>query len=139
MEAPKSTEIRPPLRPGACGHGRAVVLEPNRLTRWSIATYLRNWFEVLATDSPEAAARMLNEAPAAALVISGDIPGAVAAEVEALAWQRNVAVRIVLAVADTGASQPCCCEITVLEKPFSLPQLARALGINDAADTTPKP
>jgi DNA-binding response OmpR family regulator len=121
--------------PGGEGaRGRVLIIEPDPLTRWSISTYLKRWFEVLAAESAEAANPLLGPSTLAALILADELPGERCRSIEHLARQRNpalITVHTVTGVTRTEA-HPRDEGGTWLEKPFELARLARLLGVPDA-------
>lgn len=109
--------------------GRVLVVEPDHLTAWSLATFLQRWYEVETTNCTVTAEKFLRERAPVAIILSDQLPGPSAASLLQLAQRANPAVRAVLLVsreADPSAAPPGGLR---LEKPFELTELARLLGI----------
>jgi hypothetical protein len=118
---------------GAQPRGRLLIIEPDPLTRWSMSTYLKRWFEVVALDSVEAADQLHSAGSVAALIIADELPAEQSRFVEQQARRRNpdlITVHTVTEVAREAAS-PDEAERR-LEKPFELASLARLLGVPEA-------
>lgn len=107
---------------------RLLIVDPNPLTRWSISTYLSNWFEVAGTDNAADADRLLSTAGVDALIISDVIPWRAAQEVGRHARMNNPRVTTVRTTTQTDPSMVLS-EWTCIEKPFELTELALLLGI----------
>jgi DNA-binding response OmpR family regulator len=113
--------------------GRLLIVEPDPLTRWSMSTYLKRWFEVTTADSADMAGGLLEGKALEAIVVTGELPEDQFRSIEQRARHRNpdvITVRTVTDLADSDAAladgeKP-------LEKPFELAQLARLLGVSDA-------
>ncbi len=107
---------------------RLLLVEPDELTRWSISTYLRRWFEVEVAESGAAGAQLAAREAFAALIVSDQLPDEDSAKVQRIAGQRNPELAIVRTVTGT-------CEVDAgtrtlqVEKPFNLASLARLLGV----------
>jgi len=117
-----------PASPPAQPRPALVLVEPNTLTAWSLSTYLRQWFEVKCTSTVPTARRMLERSPAAALIVSDELPRRSVEALTRAARLTNPDVRIVVLV--TAEHEP---RVNVpgaahLEKPFSLSALAELLG-----------
>ncbi len=115
------------------GGGSLLIVEPEALLRWSLVAYLGKWFTVFSADSKTAADRILDDQPIDALVVSEDLTDHGADHIEAHARERKASVRVVRVVmtlsgANAGPPLPAC-----IEKPFELSELAKMLGIQDAA------
>jgi DNA-binding response OmpR family regulator len=108
---------------------RVLVVEPDHLTLWSVATYLQRWFTVDTTNCGVEAEKLLRDHVFAALVVSDQLPRRTAETLVALARNNNPNGRAVLMVssAANAESTPSCA--TRIEKPFELATLARLLGI----------
>ena len=111
--------------------GRLLLVEPDELTRWSITTYLRRWFEVEVVRPGGAAVRLAAEGPFAAVVLSEELPDREAAAIQEHASRRNATVTMVRMV--TGAAEPdtVAPHAMLIEKPFDLARLAHLLGISE--------
>lgn len=116
-----------------------LIVEPDRLTMWSVATYLRRWFVVDAVSSADAARLALRRHRFAALVISDALPEERWENVQRLAQRDNADLRTVLLVTvpgepgEPGGPQA----VARIEKPFELPALARLLGVPRQEPATP--
>jgi DNA-binding NtrC family response regulator len=108
-----------------------LIVEPDRLTRWSMEEYLRARCEVETADSVEVARGLLDAERFDAIVIADDLPHDGANDLEQHARSCNpdlAAVRTVTNVADTGQTGG---PAILLEKPFELVSLARVLGFEE--------
>ena len=110
--------------------GRIVLVEPNELTRWSVCTYLRRWFSVDSASTVAGAERLLRSAPVTALVISDQIASGALERLVQFARRVNAEVRPIVMVTSDDAHVPHP-PAARIEKPFSLPDLARLLGVPD--------
>lgn len=130
---PKMTAVCPqPSR------ARLLIVEPDRLTMWSLAEYLRRWFTVETTHCSVEAEKLLRDHPVAALIVSDQLPGRAAETLAGLAHQASPPARVILmATADADAQGAAWWHARV-EKPFDLPHVARLLGAADA-ETPPPP
>ncbi|MFQ5592353.1 MAG: response regulator [Phycisphaerae bacterium] len=109
---------------------RVLVVEPDRLTRWSIKEYLGSRSDVTSADGASAAHSLLDENWYDAVVIADDLQDDAADAVEEHARSRNpqvVAVRTVTRVADDSVRAVS--RAVFLEKPFELTSLGRVLGL----------
>ncbi|NOT00957.1 MAG: hypothetical protein HOP29_10040 [Phycisphaerales bacterium] len=111
-------------RPGR----RLLIVDGDRLTRWSVESYLSDSFVVVSAASAEEAARRLAADRFDAVVVADDLPDGGASNVERLAQERNAGVMVVRTViesargrGESGAAR--------LEKPFELSRLAALLGV----------
>lgn len=135
MIDPGSSKLRP-AAPGSVSDGKRdqpllLIVEPERLLRWSMATYLGRWFTTFPTESETGAVQVLNDFPIDAVVISDDLTGRAAEEIEACARARNPAVRVVWTVTSPRIGASGCPAIPSVEKPFELAHLASLLGVTD--------
>ena len=62
---PKSTAVRPQRV-----RARLLIVEPDHLTMWSLAEYLRRWFTVETTHCSVEAEKLLRDHAVAALIVS---------------------------------------------------------------------
>ena len=108
---------------------QVLVIEPDKLTEWSLKTYLGKWFSVHSTNSLEHAQRVLDAHPVDVLVISDELPTDTIAELRSRAAQHNENVDVIHTVTDPDKSCGDHGDWACLEKPFALAQLARLLGI----------
>lgn len=106
-----------------------LIVEPDELTMWSVATYLGRWFSVVPVMSASAARRFLRRHPVGALVLSDALPKGAPATIEQLARAANPDVRAVLLVTETREAAPQETTAARIEKPFELAALARLLGV----------
>ncbi len=117
---------------GGQRRGRLLIVEPDPLTRWSLATYLERWFDVTSVDCEKAPVNVPDLESLAALVLTDELPAEQARTLEHQARQRNpdlIAVRIGTDV--SGGAHASADEAARLEKPFELARLARLLGVPD--------
>lgn len=116
-------------RPGLARR-RVLVVDPDRLTRWSIEEYLRDAAEVASADGVPAAHNLLDHDRYDVIIVADDLPQDGADQVEQHARSRNpgiAAVRTLTRPSDE-AEQAGSLAI-LLEKPFELASLARVLGL----------
>lgn len=107
---------------------RMLVVDPDRLTRWSIATYLQRWFDVDCAPTAALADELLANGPVDVLVTSDDLSSEAVDRIERAARGRNAATRTVRMVADAARAraEP---GVKLLEKPFALSRLAELAGV----------
>ena len=129
---PATTPASGPQPPG----GRVLVVEPDHLTAWSLATFLQRWYEVETTNCTVAAEKSLRERAPVAVIVSDQLPGQRAQSLLQLAQRANPAVRAVLMVSREADPSAAVTSGLRLEKPFDLTELARLLGIPGAAPST---
>lgn len=77
------------------GRGRVLIVEADTLMRWSMMAYLERWFDVLLTDTVDAAHQLLDRDAVSALIVSDELPDDGARQLEAHARRLNPAMRIV--------------------------------------------
>lgn len=107
---------------------RIMIVEPDRLTRWSITAYFEGKYAVVTADSVDGARALLDRLPVDAVVVADDLPDAGADAVETYARSRNGKVRVVRTVTSPSAASKRSLESARLEKPFQLASLAELLG-----------
>ena len=110
---------------------RLLVVEPEDLVRWSLATYLAKWFTVDCVDCRAKADRILNERSVDAVVVSDDLSNDAVQAIEARARSRNPSVRVVCTVTNPSHENESTSDTLRVEKPFALSQLASMLGVTD--------
>jgi DNA-binding NtrC family response regulator len=106
---------------------RLLIVEPDRLTRWSIEQYLRSGFDVESADSAAAAQGPLDSGRFDAIVIADDLPDGGADNVEQRARSRNPDVATVRTTTHVSEAAPTTGRTVLLEKPFELTSLGRVL------------
>ncbi|UCE60426.1 MAG: hypothetical protein JSU63_01500 [Phycisphaerales bacterium] len=111
-----------------CSRPRLLIVEPDKLTRWSIEEHLREVFDILTAGSETNAHALLDANPVDAVVIADDLPAFGADALEEHARARNPGVSAVRMITDMGKSEHPESQAAFLEKPFELANLARALG-----------
>jgi DNA-binding NtrC family response regulator len=111
--------------------GRLLLVETDRLIRWSLSTYLQRWFAVDATASAAAAVRLLSKHPRQAVIVSDQMPSEAVDAIARAAHAANPAVRTVLLAAGDAEPRDPGLLTTRIEKPFALSDLARLLGVSD--------
>ena len=109
--------------------GRVLIVEPDVLTCWSLATYLGRWYAVDTARSGAAAVRRLRAQPADAVIISDQIRGSAAEAIASAARGGRPNVRLVLLTTDDADTRLARVAVERVEKPFALPELARVLGV----------
>ncbi len=115
--------------PSNCEHRRRMmIVEPDRLTRWSITAYFAGEYAVVAAESADTARALLEEKPMDAIVVADDLPGAGADAIETFARSRNGRVRVVRTVTSPAPASRRSVEAPRLEKPFQLASLAALLS-----------
>ena len=126
-----------PSNPGCTSsppsHGRVgylLIVEPEALLRWSLATYLSKWFDVFPTDSPEAADRILHDHAIDAMVVSDQLSPDSVSELETRARSCNASARLVRTVTSLVPGGMDSNQAQLIEKPFELAKLASLLGVD---------
>lgn len=126
-----------PINPGRANpnpsHGRVgylLIVEPEALLRWSLATYLSKWFDVFPTDSPKAAGRILDDHAIDALVVSDQLPAESVGELEQHVRSQNASARLVRTVTGLESEDGTTSGWLCIEKPFELAKLAGLLGVD---------
>jgi len=109
-----------------------LIVEPEDLVRWSLVTYLAQWFEVHPAGSKAAADQILEDYPIDAVVVSDDLSDEAADEIEIHARSRNPAARVVRMVTHAPADKRLNKGTLRLEKPFELSRLGGLLGTESA-------
>jgi len=109
------------------GRPRLLIVEPDRLTRWSTAEYMHDAFDISVADSAPAARRLIDTNQFDALVISEDLPLQGSDTIEEYARRRNPGIRTVRTVTRIADPDFAIGDIVLIEKPFDLSALARAL------------
>ncbi|MCH9002684.1 MAG: hypothetical protein IIC02_08940, partial [Planctomycetes bacterium] len=107
-----------PTTNGRIGH--LLIVEPESLLRWSLATYLSKWFDVFPTDSGEAALRILDDHRVDGAVISDQLAPGSAPAITARLGLRNPNATIVYTVTNAETSVAEDRVIHQIEKPFQL-------------------
>lgn len=110
--------------------GYLLVVEPETLLRWSLATYLSKWFDVFPTDTGEAADRILEDHRIDALVVSDQLSAAMLDALESHARSRNASTRVVRTVTSLNRDGLTDQGTFCIEKPFELWKLANLLGVD---------
>ncbi len=109
---------------------RVLVVDPDRLTRWSIEEYLRDAAEVASADGVPAAHNLLDHDRFDAIIVADDLPQDGADEVEQHARSRNPSIAAVRTLTrPSDETEQAGSRAILLEKPFELACLARALGL----------
>lgn len=107
-----------------------LIVEPDRLTRWSVQQYLHDCFDILEADGADTAHALLDTSIVDALVIAEDLPAQGADDVERHARRCNPELNAVRIVTDPllqiGSRSG---DAKRLEKPFKLSALADSLGV----------
>ncbi len=112
-------------------HGRVgylLIVEPEALLRWSLATYLSKWYDVFPVESVEAADRILDDHAIDAVVTSDQLPIDSITALERRARERNAQARVVRTVTGLDLASTLADEIRCIEKPFQLAELAGLLS-----------
>lgn len=109
------------------GRQRLLIVDPDRLTRWSMGEYLHATFEVYAADNTAAAIDVLNQHPVDAVVVAEDLPCHGADDVEDHARAANPETTVIRMFTQPGAKTPERPRTRRIEKPFALSALARLL------------
>lgn len=108
---------------------KLLIVDPDRLTRWSVETYLGETFEVLSAPSVAEALEVLDRQSVEAIVVSDDLPDGGADKVEEQARSRNSAVMAVRTISHPVRQEVGAGFAVRLEKPFKLSALAELLGL----------
>lgn len=116
--------------PTSANRRQVLVVEPDKLTEWSLRTYLGKWFSVHSTSSTESAERVLAAHAVDVLVVSDDLSSTALTALEERAREFQEGVVIVRLVTEPGSSGVQDQARYRLEKPFALVQLARLLGVS---------
>lgn len=106
-----------------------LIVEPEALLRWSLATFLSKWFDVFPTDSGKAALRILDDHGFDGAIISDQLAPADVPALTAQLQLRSPHATVVYTVtnAATGATEN---RVSLrIEKPFQLADLASLLGV----------
>ncbi len=109
--------------------GRLLVVDRDRLTRWSVKAYLSPMFEVLVAHSAVRALEILETHPVDAVVVSGDLPENGTDRVEVAARSGNPDAVVVRTVSEPVRGKSSDAAVIRLEKPFKLSALAAILGV----------
>lgn len=112
--------------------GRLLIVEPQTLLRWSLAAYLRRWFDVLLADGEGGAEIILKEQPVDALIVAHELPDCAADRIEKRARSQKPEVMVVRTVVDPTSGVSTSGRTIRLEKPFPLAQVAHLLGVPDS-------
>jgi len=110
--------------------GRLLVVDADRLTRWSVKAYLGDSRDVLTVESTDGALELLDEQTVEAVVVSEDLPDHGADKVETRARSRNPCVVVVRTVSEPLMDDVSSESTVRLEKPFTLSRLAELLGVS---------
>lgn len=110
-----------------------MLAEPEPLLRWSLASYLQRWFEVVIVQTPAEACEVAAGAHVNAAVVSDAWPADGLDQLETALERQDNGVRIVRLVTDQTRSRPSRRRESLLEKPFQLVDLARRLGVTPQA------
>ena len=129
MKRVRRTERKPPPSDGPRTGGSVLVIEPDHLTLWSLATYLRRWFTVVTTNCGVEAEKLLRDHAVTAVIISDQLPRRAATALTQLAKRLHPDARTVLMVTGDADLDSSAGSATRLEKPFELSDLARLLGV----------
>ncbi len=114
-------------------HGRIgflLVVEPEALLRWSLATYFSKWFDVFPTETQDGADRVLDDQIIDAVVISDQLSAEAAEEIASRTRALNEAARIVRTVTRVDRDDVQAHGSYVIEKPFEFTELATFLGVD---------
>ena len=114
-------------RPPSKATERLLILEPEGLVRWSLATYMAKWFDVSTAESADDATAILGRLRVNAVVISDDLSRGSAEDVVARAREENPHVRVVRIVANPNGQRGAFQDAPTVEKPFDLAKLAALL------------
>lgn len=108
---------------------RALIVEPDKLLRWSLSTFLSKWFEIDATANPELAVPFLSRHRFDVAILSHDESTSSFETLQRRLIAENpmvVTVRIVTTRDETPGSD---C-VKTIEKPFDLATLANLLNLD---------
>ena len=112
--------------------GSLLVVEPEPLLRWSLTTYLGKWFQVFAAESRSAADPVLQGHAIDAVILSDDLDGGDADELEKFVRSRKPSACVIRTISRPSRTSVGAPETICLEKPFELARLAGFLGVQDA-------
>jgi DNA-binding NtrC family response regulator len=112
---------------------RLLVASSDRLLRWSLCTYLRDWFDVQAVSDVSAAEQVLHNGDFDALFLSDDLPVVDMDRIEMLTKSMNPKAIVVHTTTNPTAARITAPNVVQLEKPFDLAALARVLGVPDSS------
>lgn len=124
----------------------ALVVEPDRLTRWSIRTYLEAWFDVRTAATAAEACALARTIPASRLsvaIVADRMPDGTADVVIQTVRECNPQAGIIETVVppslseEVGRTPPP--DVRVLEKPFLLDTLGDMLRSGDQAGQPSRP
>ncbi len=115
--------------PRTSNNRRLVIVEPDRLTQWSIKAYFDHLFDVVVAESASSVYKLLDESPADAIVVADDLPNGDADAIESRARSCNASVMVVRTVTAPAAPDVRTARAYRLEKPFQLSSLAELLGV----------
>jgi len=124
----RSSGWRGPAHEKGHARNRLLIVEPDALVRWALASYFRRWFKVRATPSCTPAERVLRKRAVTALVVADGLPQGAPETLLRLARQANPDVRTVLMVTHDMDARDIEPPTVKIEKPFELADLARLLG-----------
>lgn len=133
---------RPP--PNESVRPAALVVEPDRLTRWSIRTYLEAWFDVRTAATAAEACALARAIPASRLsvaIVAERMPDGTADVVIQTVRECNPQAGIIETVVCPSLTDECARtpppDVKVLEKPFLLDTLGDMLRSVDPSGHRP--
>lgn len=112
-------------------YGRLLVIEPDPLLRWSLATYFSRWYEVCEAQDEAVAQGVIEQGGIDALIVA-DALGDAANRLVTSAKEGNAVLAVIRTVTRLPDATHAEDGIHFVEKPFQLSQLAELLGITSA-------
>lgn len=116
-------------RPVMAGH--VLVIEPDELMAWSVATYLRRWFDVVCATSAEEAQQLAERGDFDAIVVSDRVRRDQVTALEARVRDAAPRAQSILMITTDDEPSADAGRAVRIEKPFALADLARLLGVVD--------
>ncbi len=107
-----------------------LLVDPDKLLRWSVQTYFGRWFDVVTVGTIADATRALDATSPETLIASEDLDAGELAALEVKARGRNARLQVVRIGTRLADRRSRYCNPRYLEKPHILPQLADVLGVN---------
>lgn len=108
---------------------RVLVVDQDGLTRWSLTQYLGRWCQVCAAASGPEGAEFVATFRPEVVILSAELPEGGARRVLDAVRACGGQARVLVTAADVRQVPAECGEHSVIEKPFSLAELARRVGV----------
>lgn len=107
---------------------RIMIVDGDRLTRWSLCQFLEERYDVVEADCEDTALKELAKGPFCALIIGDVMAQGQPTSVIEQARRSYPEIQIIRTISDRqNVSNRSCPRVTVIEKPFSLEKLASVL------------